>query len=158
MTFERTIDLAASPARVWACLTEPEQIKRWITELVSDEPVTPPPIGVGTRTRMKLRERSQIVEYDTEILAWSPLRELVLEMRGGHLGAEPMRVSYRLSDLGNDTTRLVYENTWRPRGVLLHLLLPLIIVVGRRNARRSLGQLAALVGAPPSRDSGERRA
>ena len=145
MLLERTIDLTAPPARIWTLLTEPEQIKRWITELVSDEPLTPPPIGVGTKTRMKIREGSRVVEYATELVAFTPLNELAIEMRGGSLGAEPMRVSYLLSDLGS-STRLVYRSSWRPRGVLLTLLLPLIIVVGRRNLRRSLGRLAELAG------------
>ena len=142
MILERTIDLAAPPARIWTLLTEPEQIKRWITELVSDEPITPPPIGVGTRTRMKIREGARTVEYATELVAFTPPSELVIEMRGGSLGAEPMRVAYLLSDRGG-ATRLVYRASWRPRGALI-LLLPLIILVGRRNLRRSLGRLAEL--------------
>jgi uncharacterized protein YndB with AHSA1/START domain len=143
MLLERTVDLAAPPARIWALLTDPAQVARWITELVSDEPVTPPPVGVGTTTRMKIREGARIVEYTTEILAFTPDRELELEMRGGSLGAEPMRVSYQLSEQAGGT-RLVYRSTWRPRGVLLWLLLPLIVVMGRRNLRRSLGRLADL--------------
>jgi uncharacterized protein YndB with AHSA1/START domain len=112
MMIERTADLPAPPARIWTLLTEPAQVARWITELVSDEPTTPPPHGVGTTTRMKIREGARVVEY-------------------------------ALTDLGG-ATRLVYRSSWRPRGVLLHLLLPLIIVIGRRNLRRSLGRLAAL--------------
>jgi uncharacterized protein YndB with AHSA1/START domain len=150
MNLERTIDLAAPPARIWALLTEPEQIQRWITELVSDEPTTPGPIGVGTTTRMKIREGSRIVEYTTELLAFAPHRELVLEMRGGSLGSVPMRVSYALTDLGG-STRLVYRSSWRPSGILLWLLLPLIVLVGRRNIRRSLGRLAELAR-PAARD------
>lgn len=145
MLLERTIDLTAPPARIWTLLTEPEQIKRWITELVSDEPITPPPIGVGTKTRMKIREGPRIIEYTTELVAFTPPSELVIEMRGGSLGAEPMRVSYLLSDLGG-STRLVYRSSWRPRGLLLFMLLPLIILLGRRNLRRSLGKLAELAG------------
>lgn len=147
MILERTIDLPASPAHVWGLLTQPDQIARWITELVSDEPTTPPPIGVGTRTRMKLRERSRIVEYATELLAYTPHSELVLEIRGGNLGAEPMRVAYRLSARDGGTC-LVYQSSWRPRGILLYLLLPLIILIGRQNLRRSLGRLAALAALP----------
>lgn len=143
MHIERTVDLSASPDRVWTLLTEPDQVARWITELVSDEPTTPPPVGVGTTTRMKIREGSRVVEYTTEILAYTPHSELAIEMRGGSLGREPMRVWYLLDDLGG-TTRLVYRSSWRPRGVLLWLLLPLIQVVGRRNLRRSLGRLAEL--------------
>jgi uncharacterized protein YndB with AHSA1/START domain len=143
MQIERTIDLPASIARVWTLLTEPDQIKRWITELVSDEPTTPAPIGAGTRTRMKIREGSRVVEYATEILVYDVHRELVIEMCGGSLGPSPMRVSYVLTDLGH-ATRLVYRSSWRPSGILLYLLLPLIIVMGRRNLRRSLGRLADL--------------
>jgi uncharacterized protein YndB with AHSA1/START domain len=150
MILERTIDLPGSPARVWTYLSEPEQVARWITELVSDEPTTPPPVGVGTQTRMKIREGSRVVEYTTEILVFEPCRELAIEMRGGSLGAEPMRVSYSLTDLGG-STRLVYRSSWRPRGILLYLLFPLIVVMGRRNLRRSLGRLSDLVGGTTSR-------
>ena len=143
MQIQRTIDLPTSPARVWTLLSEPDNVARWITELVSDEPLTPPPVGVGTTTRMKIREGSRVVEYTTEILAYDVHRELAIEMRGGSLGASPMRVSYHLTDLG-DATRLVYRSTWRPTGILLWILLPLIIVMGRRNLRRSLGRLSAL--------------
>jgi uncharacterized protein YndB with AHSA1/START domain len=143
MNIERTVELAAPPARIWTLLTQPDQVARWITELVSDEPTTPPPVGVGTKTRMKIREGSRVVEYTTELRAFTPPRELELEMRGGSLGAEPMRVSYQLTDLGG-TTRLVYRSSWRPRGILLYLLLPLITLIGRRNLGRSLGRLAEL--------------
>ncbi len=143
MNISRTIELPASPAHVWTLLTEPEQIQRWIKELVSDEPITPPPVGVGTRTRMTIREGKRLVQYETELLAFAPHRELVVEMRGGSLGREPMRVSYHLTDLGG-STRLVYRTTWRPRGFLLHLLYPLIVLIGRGNMRRSLGRLAAI--------------
>ena len=143
MQIERTIDLPASPARVWTLLTQPDLVARWITELVSDEPLTPPPVGVGTTTRMKIREGSRVVEYATEILVFDVHRQLAIELRGGSLGASPMRVSYELTDLG-DATRLVYRSTWRPTGFLLRLLLPLIMIIGRRNLRRSLGRLSDL--------------
>lgn len=140
MHIERTIDLPGSPGQVWPLLTEPDHVAKWITELVSDEPITPGPTGVGTTTRMKIREGSRIVDYTTEIRAFQANTELAIEMRGGSLGAEPMCVSYRLVDLGG-MTRLIYRSTWRPRGILLWLLLPLIVLVGRRNLRRSLGRL-----------------
>jgi carbon monoxide dehydrogenase subunit G len=150
MHIERTIDLDAGPAWVWALLTEPDQVKRWIRELVDDVPTTPPPVGVGTTTRMTIREGSRTVEYATEILVFELQRELVLEMRGGSLGAHPMRISYRL-DPHDAGTRLTYRSSWRPSGILLWLLLPLITVMGRRNLRRSLGRLAELAREPTRR-------
>jgi hypothetical protein len=97
---------------------------------------------------MKIRERSRVVEYTTEILAYEPHRELVIEMRGGSLGAVPMRLTYLLADLGGGKTRLVYRSSWRPKGILLWLLMPLIVVIGRRNLRRTLGRLADLAARP----------
>jgi hypothetical protein len=93
---------------------------------------------------MQIREGARVVEYETEIVAFEPHRQLAIEIRGGSLGAEPMRVSYVLAE-HDGATRLVYRTSWRPRGWLLHLLLPLIIVVGRRNLRRSLGRLSEIV-------------
>lgn len=154
MQIERTIDLAAPPAHVWTLLTDPSQIQRWMPDLVSDEPQTPGPTGVGTTTRMTMRERSKLVEYTTELHAYEPPSRLELEMRGGNLGASPMRVSYALTDLGA-STRLVYSSAWKPRGFMFYLLLPLIMIVSRINLRRTLDRLAK-VAASPAVVSGKR--
>ena len=143
MNIERTIHIERSPADLWPWLTETERVQRWNPGIVSDEPTTPGPTGVGTRTKMKLREGSEIVDYDTELTAYEPDRLVALEMRGGKLGASPMHVRYTVSSL-NGGSELRYRATWRPREMTLRLMSPLIAIVACRQCRRSLAGLKEL--------------
>ncbi len=146
MDLVRTIDLAAPPARVWPLLTNVPDIQRWMPELVSDEQTSPGPIGVGTTSRMTLREGSRLVECASEIVAFQPERELAIEMRGKMFGPNPYRVTYELADLGG-STRLTYRSSWKPRGFVLLLMYPLIALVGRINLRRMLARLVEVARA-----------
>jgi uncharacterized protein YndB with AHSA1/START domain len=138
-----TIDIAAPPEAVWALISSEAQVKRWNPGLVSDEPLTPGPPHVGQRSRMKLREGGRVVEYGSEVLVLEPGRRFDLELRGGGLGANPMRVSYTLTPRGAGS-RLDLRSSWRPSGVVLHLLAPLFSWIGRRNAMGALRQLRTL--------------
>ena len=55
---------------MWFLLTDLEQLKRWNTDIISDEPLTEGPPGPGTRSRVLIREGSKTVEYENEILVW----------------------------------------------------------------------------------------
>ena len=143
MNIERTILIERSPADLWPWLIETERVQRWNPSIISDEPTTPGPAGVGTRTRMKLREGSRVTEYTTELTAYEPDRRVALEMRGGNLGARPMVVRYALSPLSGGT-ELRYQARWRPREVVLRLMSPLIGIVARKQCRRSLARLKEL--------------
>ena len=65
MKFEREIDIAASPETLWPLLSEGEQIKRWTPEMISDERLTPDPVGVGSASRVRVKEGSREVESST---------------------------------------------------------------------------------------------
>ncbi len=143
MHIEHTIKTVTTPDDLWILLTEPDQIKRWIPELVSDEPTTPGPAGLGTRTRMRLREGSKVGEYATEITVFEPSEHLELRMTGGNLGAGPMVVDYRLMTRKDGTT-LRYTSTWRPQGLLLRLLSPLITYISKKKTRSQLERLRSI--------------
>ncbi len=140
MNIEHEIRIDRAPEALWPWLIETERVQRWNPSIVSDEATTPGPTGVGTRTKMKLREGSKIVDYETELTAYEPDSLVALEMRGGNLGASPMLVRYALSPAGRGT-ELRYQATWRPRGLMLRLMSPVISIVARRECRRSLARL-----------------
>lgn len=143
MHLDFEIDIPTTPATLWHWLTEPEAIKRWMPAIESDEPLTPGPPGVGTRSRMTLREGKRSVRYETELTTYDVERLLTLDMRGGSLGTSPMQVRYHLTARG-ETTRLHYTADWRPNELGLRLLSPLIRIAAGRNARASLDRLARL--------------
>ncbi|MEM7355617.1 MAG: SRPBCC family protein [Acidobacteriota bacterium] len=146
MRIEHSIETRATPESLWNLLTDPEQIKQWIPELISDEPTTPGQEGVGTKTRMRLKEGSKIVEYSSEITTFTPPQRLGLRLTGGHLGASPMEVEYRFSQVERGTA-VHYTSTWQPRGLLLRLLSPLLTAVSKRNIRAQFQRLRSLAEA-----------
>ena len=62
MHIERTIEIDVAPAILWTLLTETEQVKRWVPELIDDVPLTDPPLRAGSASRMLIREGSREVE------------------------------------------------------------------------------------------------
>lgn len=146
MHIDFEIDIPETPATLWHWLTEPEAIQRWMPSIERDEPLTPGPPGVGTKTRMTLREGKRSVVYETELTTYDEHRELALDMRGGSLGTSPMHVRYRLDGHGQ-RTRLHYTADWRPKELGLRLMSPLIRIAAGRNARASLRRMARLAAA-----------
>ncbi len=76
-------------------------------------------------------------------MAFDPHDYIEIELREGSLGQNPMRVGYRLTPNGARTT-LEMTGNWKPSGIMLRLMYPLILVPGRRNGRVALGRLKAL--------------
>jgi carbon monoxide dehydrogenase subunit G len=142
MHIEGSIEIEASPAVLWPLLTEGEQIMRWTPEIVSEDSPPGPP-RVGAISRVGIKEGSRVVEYTTEVGALEPQAYLEIELKGGGLGAGPMRVGYRLSP-ANGRTTLNYSSDRQAHGLMLKLMLPLIIFMSRRKSRGSLQRLKAL--------------
>ena len=80
------------------------------------------------------------MEYTSEVVAVEPRTYLEIELKGGGLGAGPMRVAYRLSADGGRTT-LYCSSDWQPHGLMPKLMSPLIALMSRRNSRTCLERL-----------------
>jgi len=148
MKIDHRIEIAANAETVWHFLTDPEQLKIWIPELVSDEPEEPGVTRVGLKSRMKLREGKKIVEYGTVLTGVAENSLLEMQMNGGSLGASPMTVGYRLTpgegSASSGNTTLDYTSAWHPREFMMRLMSPLISIMAKRNVRSQLGRLKAL--------------
>lgn len=75
---QRTARIAASPAEVYAFLSEPANLPRWQTGIVSAERTSPPPTVVGSTARVVLELMGQRVAADITIREADPDRRLVL--------------------------------------------------------------------------------
>ena len=67
--FSRTIDIAASPERVWAVMSDVERWPEWTTSMTSVERLGPSPLGVGSRVRVK---QPRLATALFEITKWEP--------------------------------------------------------------------------------------
>ena len=140
MLITKTVQINASPELIWEMLTDLEQIKRWNTTVISDEPLSPGPPHVGQISKMMLKEGSKVVEYESEISHYQPTSQLSMILRGGNLGKGPMYLDYQLS--ANETgTMMNYESKWEPHGFTLKLMAPIINKMAQKNATEVLNQL-----------------
>ena len=140
MLITKTIQINASPELIWEMLTDLEQIKRWNSTVISDEPLSSGPPHVGQISKMMIREGSKIVEYESEISHYQPTSQLSMILRGGNLGKGPMYIDYQLS--ANEAGTLVnYVSKWEPHGFTLKLMAPIINKMAQRNAKDVMNQL-----------------
>ena len=73
-----TVFIAASPAEVYAFLSEPTNVPRWQTGVVSSERTSPPPTAAGSTGRVVLEVMGQRVTANTTVLEAIPDRRLAL--------------------------------------------------------------------------------
>ena len=148
MRITRSIGVACSRDRMWFLLTDVEQIQRWVAEILDQEDLTDGPIGPGTRSRVLVREGSKEVWYDHEILMYDEPDHLEFQLAGGSLGAGPMTVGYRVT--GEDGRLAVhYRADWKPHGLVLTFMTPLITIMASRNARGAMERLKELAESEP---------
>ncbi len=73
-----TVFIAASPAEVYAFLSEPTNVPRWQTGVISSERTSPPPTVAGSTGRVVLEVMGQRVSADTKVLEAIPDQRLAL--------------------------------------------------------------------------------
>lgn len=156
MNSDNTVLLRTTPAKLWPLLVEPENIRRWNPDVVSEEALTPGPPGVGSRSSVQIREGSRVVGYVSEVLTFEPEKLLVIQLTGGSLGAGPMVVSYSITPAEGYVTLRV-QGQWQPVGLMLRLLAPLFGILGRRNSKAAMQRLQKIAeeDTSGSRPSGE---
>jgi carbon monoxide dehydrogenase subunit G len=69
MRFEQSIDIDAQQQRVWDVLTDLEAWPQRIETVDVVELLTPPPVAIGTRVRLK---QPKLPEGTWEVTAWDP--------------------------------------------------------------------------------------
>jgi carbon monoxide dehydrogenase subunit G len=73
-----TVMIAASPAEVYAFLSDPANVPRWQTGVVSSERTSPPPTAAGSTGRVVLEVMGQRVTANTTVLEAVPDHRLSL--------------------------------------------------------------------------------
>jgi uncharacterized protein YndB with AHSA1/START domain len=75
---QRTAQIAATPADVYAFLAEPANLPRWQAGIVSAERISPPPTVVGSTARIVLELMGQQVTAEIIVREADPGRRLAL--------------------------------------------------------------------------------
>lgn len=128
MRMQRQIEIDAPIERVFRLLSEPEEMKRWIPELmevthVSGEINTP-----GATFKQKLKEGGRVGTYDGEVLAFEAPRHVAVRIFNRMF---EVRTDYKL-DSDGQRTRLDYTADLVPKVWWMKLMTKLF---GRFNER-----------------------
>ncbi|MEO8639816.1 MAG: SRPBCC family protein [Chloroflexota bacterium] len=75
---QRTAQIAAPPAEVYAFLAEPANLPRWQAGIVSAERISPPPTEVGSTARVVLELMGQQVNAEITVREADSPRRLAL--------------------------------------------------------------------------------
>jgi len=75
---QRTAQITATPAEVYAFLAEPANLPRWQAGIVAAERTSPPPTAVGSTARVVLELLGQRVAADITVREAEPERRLAL--------------------------------------------------------------------------------
>lgn len=143
MDLNQTIVINAPTTVVWTLLTDFDQMRRWMPDVVSCEVRSPGPLRAGLVSDMKITEGKKVVDYVSEIVTHEPQTRLTVRLSGGSLGKGPMDIDYRIVSDENSTTVHI-NTTWKPHGIVLSLMSPLINVLGKRNTATVMTRLKDL--------------
>ena len=139
-----TVLIAASPAEVYAFLSEPANVPRWQTGVVSSERTSPPPTVTGSTGRVVLEVMGQRVTANTKVLEAVPDRRLALAT-----SVSGMSVVGSL-DLAavEGGTRVTFSSEVRAESIFMAPLERMVTDAVEKDMESSLARLQAAIAEP----------
>jgi carbon monoxide dehydrogenase subunit G len=126
-----------TPETLWAHIEEPEKQKLWMKGLLSNEPTSSDPKGVGSTFRMVIKEGRKAAEYQGEMTVYDKPHRMEVVMGGGSFPkGMKIRVDYRLTPQGPQT-RLDYvcKAEMEKAGLFFKLLFVVFRLFGKMQLR-----------------------
>lgn len=142
-TFEATYHVARTPEEVFDVIGTHcyENHPRWENEVIEIRPLTPGPIGLGSRAVMVRQEFGRRSEAEYEVTAFDPPRRIAFRHPQDAMLFE---LSFDLRAASNATTDLTVRVRMVPKG-MLRLLSPLLALQLPRRTDRITGQMIELI-------------
>jgi len=138
-----TVVVNAPAETVFACLTEPDQLKQWIGGLEASEPLTAEGLCVGARSREVVVERGRRYELESEVTALEEPFALTVVLR--HAGFTST-AAYRLTPHDGETVVELVQHTayhhWWAR-----VFAPMVTRAAQRKIEGDLRRLATVAEA-----------
>jgi carbon monoxide dehydrogenase subunit G len=138
---ERTAQIAALPAEVYAFLEEPANLPRWQAGIISAKRTSPPPTVVGSTGQVVLELMGQQVTAEVKVLNAEPPRKLVLATSLSGIG-----VTASLELVEHEAgTRITLASEVRAENIFMVPLERMVTDAAERDLDASLTRLQAAV-------------
>jgi Polyketide cyclase / dehydrase and lipid transport len=135
------IDIGRDCVTVARFASDPDNARRWYTNITEVEWRTPPPLRVGSQIAFVARFLGRRLVYTYEVTELVSGKRLVMRTAEGPF---PMETSYEVEPLGQDASRMRLRNRGTPRG-FMSLFAPFLSFAMRRENRRDLARLKAIL-------------
>jgi len=139
---ESTVTVARPPAEVFPFLLEADKVPRWMSGLEAYEPLSPGPLGVGSRIRQALSVSGQQLRFELEITALDPPRTAVLRFEGSGFKAAN---EYAVAAAPAGTT-VTWAITGDATSLKARLIAPMVQAKLQEKLDGDLARLRALLG------------
>jgi uncharacterized protein YndB with AHSA1/START domain len=143
------VEIARPPAEVYAWLTEPDRLTKWVGWLVEVRPVGSGPRGVGSREVWVMDDPNmkQRLEVQGVLTALDPGRRVSarIELPRGFEG----EYTYTLAEAGAGRTRVEHVGTYRYHHWFARLLEPVVTRQAQKKLVEDLARLKSLAEAAP---------
>ena len=141
---QRTAQIAAPPAQVYAFLTEPANLPRWQTGIVSAERTSPPPTVVGSTARVVLELMGQRIAAEITVREAEPDRHVALATSVSGIGIVGS-IDLRPSDGG---TTITLASEIRAENIFMAPIEGMVTDAAEQDLDASLARLQAAILEP----------
>ena len=116
MKVQRSIDIAASPEKIWPFLIEPEKIVKWFNLLQKFEYTGDKRGETGTTFYYEEKSGGQLMKLNYKVTEWIANRKLAFRVTSGSLKKDDQEWSIEATPTGSKFT--MFEDLEMPMGVL----------------------------------------
>lgn len=125
MKISRSIDMAASPQRVWPLLVQPEAILKWFTLLERFDYTSEPPHGPGATFHYEERSGSRLMKCDYRVTDWLECQRFAFTLVSGPLAKDDQ--VWRIEALASGSRVTLEEDVEMSGGVFGRMLMTLFV-------------------------------
>ena len=140
MKIQRSIEMAASPQRVWPLLVQPEAIPKWFTLLEGFRYTSEPPHGPGATFHYDERSGGRLMKCDYRVVDWVENERFSFTLTSGPMAKDDQ--AWRIDPLPLGSRVTLEEDVELGGGVFGRMILKL--GVGRGIGKHLEGMLSNL--------------
>jgi carbon monoxide dehydrogenase subunit G len=141
MRCESTVSVDRPPAEVFPWLLDADKVPRWMTGLVTYEPLEPGPLQVGSRIRQELSVSGQQLRFELNVAELDAPRRAVLRFEGSGFKAAN---EYSVSESGSGS-RVTWVISGETTSFKAKLIAPMVQAKLQEKTEADLARLRAVL-------------
>ena len=129
-----SIEINATPERVFYWLDDSQRILQWVPNIVENEDLEVTEDKVGSTFRQVYDENGKRMEMQGVVTAYTPNRQVACDICGDIFD---LSVDYQLEDLG-EKTRVTQTASVRFKGFIMKTIGPLLMLFAKKSSTKQL--------------------